>query len=248
MITNEERTSDLAAFGGGGLNDDEMEQRVSRFRDGLRRLREDPAEAARVAAIAADADDTGATMTLPGATTVHVTGSGITLNLAKESDTTLAALQEQMYERARKEDWQKANDRLEQERMRLAALLQDAEDRPRPRGIWRLVPSFAAVLVAILAGASLVALPHATTLAATIATITLAATAAVTALTAQFMTWTSVRELNRFAPDRALALLHGTSLNPAPGKHTTPQHRERIEPAHRGADITDQDAVQDRLS
>lgn len=131
--------------------------------------------------------------------------------------------------------------------MRLAALLQDAENRPRPRGIWRLIPSFAAVLVAILAGASLIALPHATTLAASIVTITLTATAAVTALTAQFMTWTSVRALNRHAPDRALALLHGTmetGLNPVPRKDMTPQYPPRIATAHFMPDRPDRGDVQ----
>ena len=56
MIGDEELDTILTTLGG-QLDDAELDRRVTGFRGALRRLREDPAEAARVDALAADPDD-----------------------------------------------------------------------------------------------------------------------------------------------------------------------------------------------
>lgn len=69
MIANEESLTDsLAMFSGDGLHDAELERRVTRFQGALRRLREDPREAARIDAIANDAEQLSRSDTrIPGA-------------------------------------------------------------------------------------------------------------------------------------------------------------------------------------
>lgn len=57
MTTDEELlTSSLRTLGDVGLDDAELDRRVSRFQGALRRLRDDPAEAARIDALVTDAE------------------------------------------------------------------------------------------------------------------------------------------------------------------------------------------------
>jgi len=53
---DEPLTSKLATLGDGGIDDSELDERVAAFKDALRRLREDPVEAARIDALVLDAD------------------------------------------------------------------------------------------------------------------------------------------------------------------------------------------------
>jgi len=56
MIRDEQLNAILGMLGG-ALDDAEIDRRAARFRDALRRLRDDPAEAARIDALATDAGD-----------------------------------------------------------------------------------------------------------------------------------------------------------------------------------------------
>jgi hypothetical protein len=189
MIANEEMlTSGLAGLAGDELDDAELERRVTRFQGALRRLRDDPAEAARIDALAMDAERAQRDFTVSDvAATIFVNGEVV--NVVTRPDEKIAVLRERVAAELA---------RLAQERQKLTALLEDSPAAARPRRrIWGLWPAFGGSLVAVLAVVALVAALHASAAAASLIGVIMAVSTAATALISVGVAWTSVRELNR---------------------------------------------------
>jgi hypothetical protein len=194
IVYDETLTRDLAMLGGGGLGDAELDRRVTRFQGALDELRGDPAEAARIDAMAIDAerDQTG---TDSYAKCTHVSGRDITVNITQAGGDAESGQGEIAAELAA----------VNRERLRLEALMESV--KPRPRGLW---PAFGVILVVALAAATVASIFHASAAAAAYGTVILAAATAATALLSSLMAWTSVRELNRAGRAReALELMAG---------------------------------------
>jgi hypothetical protein len=228
MVTADEDAvaSRLAMLG--TLNENGMDQRLARFRNRLRDLREDPAEAARIDALVAAAEredqDPGTGSGNGNGLTVHVNGGVVHLSHhAARTETGWEGVWEQI-----------AAMELELTRLRLdlEAVKKETppqrtetpheEPSPRPRRTWEavLAPAFGSgVLVAILAAATVTTALHAAVVALTVIASVLAATTAATAFLSVWMPLASVRALNRRGhPDLALELLSrraGTSRFPA---------------------------------
>jgi hypothetical protein len=187
-----------------GLNDAELDRRVSRFQGALRQLRDDPAEAARIDALVMDTELAPPDIEArTGRGDIFVTGDHITITSeypaeAAESkgrfDAALASLEQQL---------QELTESLKERPTR-------TRPQPRPPRIWEtlLRPAFGSgILVAVLGIATVTAAIHASA-AMSIIGIILATATAVTALLSVLVPWTSVHALNRRgAPDSALELL-----------------------------------------
>ncbi len=189
MIANEEMlTSGLAGLAGDELDDAELERRVPRFQGALRRLRDDPAEAARIDALAMDAERAQRDFTVSDvAATIFVHGEIV--NVVTRPDEKIAVLREQVAAELA---------RLAQERQKLTALLEDSPAAAGPRRrLWRLWPAFGGSLVAIPAVVALAAALHAPAAAASLIGVIMAVSTAAIALISVGVAWTSVRELNR---------------------------------------------------
>jgi hypothetical protein len=212
MTTDEELlTSSLRMLGDGGIDDAELDRRVSQFHGALRRLRDDPAEAARIDALVMDAE-----LAEPD---INGLGSGIGVINVNGGNVTIAP--GYLGEPADAEDRVNAAlERMERQMQRLAALqetLNDTSAQPqsRPRRIWEalLWPALGGgILAAVLGTAAVTAAIHASAAAMSVIGIILAAAAALTALISLSVPWTSVRALNRRGDaHRALELLYGRS-------------------------------------
>jgi hypothetical protein len=194
----------------GRLGDTEIDQHLARFRNRLRDLREDPAEAARIDALVAEAEredqyfdagsGNGLTIYVNGGV-VHVShGEGRAEAVRESAEERLAVLELELT-RMRGE--------LEAVRTRLRQTKTPRKEAPsRPRRTWEtvLAPAFGnGVLVAILAAATVTTALHTATVALTIIGSVLAAATAAAALLSVWMPFASVRALNRRG-DAALAL------------------------------------------
>lgn len=213
MTTDEELlTSSLRTLGDGGLEDAELERRVSQFQGALRRLRDDPAEAARVDALVMDAElgqpDVKALGS--GIGVINVSGGNVTITPGYPGDSADA-----------EDRINAALARLERQMQRLAVLQEtlketSARTQPRPRRIWEtlLRPAFGGgILAAILGITAVTATIHASAAAMSVIGIILAAATAVTALFSLLVPWTSVRALNRRGDaHRALELVCGRDI------------------------------------
>jgi hypothetical protein len=193
MTADEELlTSSLIMLGDGGLDDAELDRRVSRFQGALQQLHDDPAEAARIDALVMDAELGQPDIKAVGGGGIYVSGGNVTITPGYLSETVVA-----------EERIGAALARLEREEQRLVALqetLKETSARTRPRRIWEtlLWPAFGGgILVAVLAAATVTAAVHASAAAISIIGIILAAATAVTALLSLWVPWTSVRALNR---------------------------------------------------
>lgn len=199
-------TSGLAMLSDGGLDDAELDRRVTRFQDALRRLREDPAEAARIDALAMDAERGQTDQDPPAASgyTVYATGGVVNIYdgwIAGSADS-------RMGETAVPEELAGVDPAaLAHEIESLRDLLEEkpARERPRPRRLREtlLWPVFGGgISVVVLAAGAAALAVHASVVAVSIMGIILAATAAVTALFSLLVPWTSVRALNRSGDSR----------------------------------------------
>ena len=218
--------SSLAMLGDGALDDAELDRRVTRFQGALRRLRDDPAEAARIDALVMDAergktdhyvvDSIGHTIYVNGGV-VNVYGGRIAESADSRMDETTAA----------EEPAEARPAGLAQEIEWLHDLLGEgsAREQPRPRRPWEtlLRPAFGGgILVAVLAAGTATLALHASAAAVSIMGIILAAAAAVTALLSVIVPWTSVRALNRRGDSRtALDLMLCGSLLKASTRRTS---------------------------
>lgn len=210
MTPDEELLTSNLRMLGGGLDDAELDRRVSRFQGALRQLRDDPAEAARIDAIVMDAElaqpDAEA---LSGRGDIYVSGGNVTITPgypaeaadAKDRfDAALASLDQQLQELA------ELQESLKEEPTR-------TRPQPGPRRIWEtlLRPAFGGgILVAVLGIATVTAAIHASAATMSIIGIILAAATAITALLSVLVPWTSVHALNRRGDAySALELLYG---------------------------------------
>jgi hypothetical protein len=207
-----------------------MDQRLARFRGRLRELRDDPAEAARIDALVAEAEreeqDPDAasgndlTVYVNGGVVNITHGQGQATTMRSDAEERLAALE---LELARlKLDLQATRQESRARPRRTEVPQREAPSRTRPRQPWEVVlaPIFGSgVLVAILAGATVVTALHAAVLALTVIASALAVATASIAFLSAWMPLTSVRKLIRQG-DAALALEllsrgSGTSRFPA---------------------------------
>ncbi len=237
MIANEERLDSLlTVLRDDGLDDAELEQRVTEFQGALRRLREDPAEAARIDELTRDAEADQQEEGPSFVTFYYVCDGDMTVNVTNpEADHGHTAALKQLAQALAGEQ-----SRLKADRQALDRLLEESPDWARPprRRPWA---AFSGLFVGVLAAATLATTFHASQAAVSLIAIILAGTTAVSALIALAMTWTSVRSLNRHgSAQRALELMIQGDSAPADRTYWVKSARDsmmtRIREAREAAD------------
>jgi hypothetical protein len=208
----------------GRLDDAGMDRRLDRFRGHLRELRDDPAEAARIDALVAEAEREEQDPDVASGSGLTIYVNGGVVNVSHGEPGPAAAVREGVDERLTALELE-----LRLLRRDLEATREEAPSRARPRRAWEavLAPAFGGgVLVAILAAATVTTALHATVAAMTVIACVLAAATAAAAFLSAWMPWTSVRELNRRGDAHlALRLLHrwiGTSRFPVRARDDEP--------------------------